>query len=394
VGGNNAFAFAFYQAIRGEEGNIVYSPHSISLALAMTYAGARGETEQQMAETLHYTLPQDRLHPAFNAVDLALASRGSVEGEGDGDTQGFQLDVANTLWCDESYSIAPGFLDLLAQNYGAGVRLVDFAEGDLEHERQIINEWTSEQTNGQITDVLPPDSITEDTRLILANAVYFRADWFHPFSANATHGEPFTLLDGTEVTVQMMRQGWEWGSQLPRYAQGEGYQAVDLPYEGGDVAMLILLPDAGQFTEFEDRLDSALLDTVLGDLSDEYAILVLSMPRFDFESPSLSLVDTLSEMGMPIAFSILDADFLGMIDGQSDDWPPFISDVIHRARIRVDEEGTEAAAVTVVEEGPGAEEGEAPPPPIIVRVDRPFIFTIYDRPTGTILFMGRVVDPR
>jgi serpin B len=312
VGGNNAFAFAFYQAIRGEEGNIVYSPHSISLALAMTYAGARGETEQQMAETLHYTLPQDRLHPAFNAVDLALASRGSVEGEGDGDTQGFQLDVANTLWCDESYSIAPGFLDLLAQNYGAGVRLVDFAEGDLEHERQIINEWTSEQTNGQITDVLPPDSITEDTRLILANAVYFRADWFHPFSANATHGEPFTLLDGTEVTVQMMRQGWEWGSQLPRYAQGEGYQAVDLPYEGGDVAMLILLPDAGQFTEFEDRLDSALLDTVLGDLSDEYAILVLSMPRFDFESPSLSLVDTLSEMGMPIAFSILDADFLWM----------------------------------------------------------------------------------
>jgi serpin B len=385
VDGNNAFAFAFYRAIRGEEGNIVYSPYSISAALAMTYAGARGETEQQMADALHFTLPQDRLHPAFDAVDLALAGRGeTAQGEED-DSQGFQLNIANALWGQQDYPFAPDFLDLLAANYGAGMSLMDFM-GAPEDSRLVINEWVAERTEDRIRDLIPQGAIDSSTRLVLTNAIYFYADWLHPFPAEGTFDSPFTLLDGSQVSVPMMNQS---EAQLLRYMAGEGYQAVEMPYEGNDIAMLILLPDEGQFEAFDAGLDAAQFASIQNGLSDGSMVL-LSMPRFEFETPSISLKDILSDLGMPIAFDT-GADFSGMVEMEGNP-ELYISDVFHKAFIRVDEEGTEAAAATAVVMAEAAM--AIGPEPIIVQVDRPFFFAIVDRPTGTILFMGRVVDPR
>lgn len=383
--GNNAFAFEFYQAIRSEEGNILYSPYSISAALAMTYAGALGETEQQMADTLHFTLPQERLHPAFNVVDLALASRGEMVDDEEDDTQGFQLNTANALWGQQDYPFAVDFLDLLAANYGAGMSLMDFM-GAPEESRQIINDWVAERTEDRIQDLIPQNAINPSTQLVLTNAIYFYADWLFPFPAESTVDDTFTLLDGSAVSAPMMFQS---EPQPIRYTAGEGYQAVEMPYEGNEVAMLIVLPDEGQFEAFEEQLDAGRFASIQNELSDDNAVL-LSMPRFEFETPSISLKDTLIAMGMPIAFGG-GADFSGMVE--MDGNPGLlISDVFHKAFIRVDEEGTEAAAATAVV----MLESAAMPmeEPIIIRIDRPFLFAIVDRPTETILFMGRVVDPR
>ena len=382
--GNTTFAFDLYQALRAGDGNIVYSPYSISAALAMTYAGARGETEQQMADTLHFTLPQDTLHPAFNAVDLALAGRSQAAGgEGD-DLQGFQLNVANALWGQESYPFAADFLDLLALNYGAGMSLMDFQTAP-DDSRQVINNWVAEQTEDRIQDLLPEGSIDSSTRLVLTNAIYFYSDWLYPFPAEGTADAPFTLLDGSEVTVPMMNQG---EPEPLRYGAGEDYQAVEIPYEGNEIAMLILLPNEGQFETFEASLDAARLEAIQSDLS-AGDMIILSMPRFEFATPSISLKDVFIGLGMTIPFSG-DADFSGMVEGGQNPGLA-ISDIFHKAFIRVDEEGTEAAAATAVvmfETAIVADE------PVVVRADRPFIFMIYDRPTGTILFMGRVLDPR
>ncbi|TET81990.1 MAG: serpin family protein, partial [Anaerolineales bacterium] len=178
VVGNTAFAFDLYQTLRGEEGNLFFSPYSISLALAMTYAGARGETEQQMADTLRFTLPQDRLHPAFNMVDLELSSRGEDVDEQLGEA--FRLNIANSIWGQRGYDFLPEFLDVLALNYGAGLRLVDYVEAP-EEARQIVNQWVSDQTEEKIKDLIPQGAIDSLTRLVLANAIYFNAGWFYPF---------------------------------------------------------------------------------------------------------------------------------------------------------------------------------------------------------------------
>jgi serpin B len=383
VDGNRAFALALYDGLRGEPGNIVYSPYSISLALAMAFAGARGETEQQMAETLHYTLPQDRLHPAFDALDLALASREeAARGEG-GEGRAFQLNIANALWGQMDYPFSADYLEVVARNYGSGINLVDFTQAP-EDSRVAINDWVEQETEGLIEDLLPRGSITSDTRLVLTNAIYFYGPWLHPFSENLTQDSSFTLLDGTQVMAPMMYQQTE---RALRYTAGDGYQVVEIPYEGEDVAMLILLPDAGQFEAFESALDESRFAQIVDGLS-SYEQVRLNMPRFEFESPSISLASMLADMGMPVAFSDM-ADFSGMVDMEGN--PQLaISDVVHKAYIRVDEAGTEAAAATGVVVGLTS----AMPDYITVSVDRPFIYAIVDRPTGAILFMGRVVDPR
>lgn len=376
VAGNSAFAFDLYQALREEGGNLFYSPFSISVALAMTYAGAREETERQMAETLHFTLSQDRLHPAFNALDLELASRGeSPAGEEEGR---FQLNIANAIWDQRDYSFLPEFLDVLAINYGAGLSLLDFATAP-EASRIAINEWVSEQTEGKITDLLPPGTITIATRLVLTNAIYFNAAWHYPFDEELTHDGMFNLLDGSQVTVPMMSQTESFG-----YAEGDGYQAVELPYRGRDklsveLSMVIMLPEAGRFEEFESSLDSERVAAILNDL--ESREVDLTMPKFTYDS-RFSLKETLAAMGMPLAFSGA-ADFSGMDGTRS----LFISDVIHKAFVSVDEAGTEAAAATAVVMRLGA-----PEPPVEVTIDRPFIFMILDIETGAILFVGRVVN--
>ena len=241
--GNAAFAFDLYRSVAETEGNLFFSPHSISTALAMAYAGASGDTERQMSETLRFGLPQDDLHPAFNALDLSLVAREPID-----EQEGFRLNIANAIWGQEDYGFLPEFLDTLAVNYGDGVRPVDF-QGDPEGSRARINDWVAETTEERITELIPRDAIDRFTRMVLANAIYFKAGWQHPFKKEATSPGAFHLLDGSEREVPMMRQ-----QASLRYAKGDGYQAVELPYKGGDVAMTVLLPDAGKFRDFEESL--------------------------------------------------------------------------------------------------------------------------------------------
>ncbi|MBN1347463.1 MAG: serpin family protein [Phycisphaerae bacterium] len=375
VAGNTAFALDLYSAISDEGINLFCSPYSISIALAMTYAGARGQTEQQMADTLHFTLPQERLHPAFNALDLALASRG--KGASGADGEGFRLNIANAIWGQKDYAFLEAYLDVLAVDYGAGMHVVDFVTAP-EPARLTINKWVSDRTEGKIKDLIPQGVIDAMTRLVLTNAVYFNAAWKHPFEKSNTKDGTFNLLDGTPVTTSMM-----WQLEDHRYAAGEGYQAVELRYDGDELSMVILLPDAGNFTTFEGSLDGQKLATILAGLS--FRPVNLTLPKFTYES-EFSLGQTLSAMGMVDAFTGA-ADLSG-IDGIVGSL--FIQEVIHKAFVAVDEAGTEAAAATAVIVGLTA----APDPTGAVefKVDRPFIFLIRDIETGGIVFLGRVMS--
>jgi serpin B len=373
VEGNSAFAFELYQALRGEEGNLFYSPYSISLALAMTYAGARGETAQQMANTLNLILEQERLHPAFNWLDAELASRG--EGAQGKDDEGFRLNIVNDIWGQKDYEFLPDFLDVMAENYGAGLRILDFIM-ETENSRLTINEWVSDQTEGRIEDLVPQGAIDAWTRLVLTNAIYFNAAWEDPFDKDMTADGPFYLLDGGQVIVPMMKQTESFG-----YTEGEGYQAVELQYDGGELSMVILLPEAGNFEVFEERLQAQKISDIISSL--QSTRVALTMPQFEFDS-EFGLKDTLAGMGMPIAFSGA-ADFSGMTGNPE----LFISDVLHKAFVAVDEAGTEAAAATAVI----AKLTAAPEQQAEVTIDRPFIFLIRDIETGAILFVGRVMNP-
>jgi len=373
VEGNSAFAFELYQALKGEEGNLFYSPYSISLALAMTYTGARGETAEQMAATLKFMLEQERLHPAFNWLDAELAKRG--EGAEGKDGEGFRLNIVNAIWGQKDYEFLPDFLDVLAENYGAGLRILDFIM-ETEKSRLAINDWVSDQTEGRIEDLIPPGAIGALTRLVLTNAIYFNAAWEYPFDEKMTADGRFYLLDGGQVTVPMMKQTESFG-----YTEGQGYQAVELLYDGGELSMVILLPEDGKFEAFEDGLQAEQVEDIISGL--QLTEVTLTMPRFEFDS-EFSLKDTLPEMGMPIAFSS-SADFSGMNGNRE----LSISDVLHKAFVAVDEAGTEAAAATAVI----MELTAAPEPPVEVTIDRPFIFLIRDIETGAILFVGRVMNP-
>jgi len=373
VEGNSAFAFELYQALKGEEGNLFYSPYSISLALAMTYAGAHGETAEQMADTLQFLLDQDKLHPAFNWLDAELAKRG--EGAEGKDGEGFRLNIVNAIWGQKDYEFLSAFLDILAENYGAGLRILDFIT-ETEQSRLTINDWVSDQTEGRIEDLIPQGAIDEWTRLVLTNAIYFNAAWEYPFDEDITADGLFYLLDGGQITVPMMRQMESFG-----YTEGEGYQAIELLYDGGELSMVILLPEAGEFEVFEEGVQAQQVSDIISDL--QPTEVALTMPKFEFDS-EFSLKDTLAGMGMPIAFSSA-ADFSGMTGNPE----LFISDVVHKAFVAVDEAGTEAAAATAVIMKLTA----VPEPPVEVTIDRPFIFLIRDIETGAILFVGRVLNP-
>jgi serpin B len=378
VEGNNAFAFGMYQAARALDGNLVYSPYSISLAFAMTYAGAREATARQMASTLHYTLPDDRLHPAFNALDLDLARRPDQAANVD-EKDRFQLSIANSLWGQDGWSFLPEYLDLIAANYGAGMRLVDFEQAP-ESARKQINNWVSEQTKKRIQNIIPPGLIDPSTRLVLANAIYFKATWQYEFDANDTADRPFYLLDGSTVSAPMM----EIGRQVQlSYAAGDGWQAVALPYKGGLTEMVIIVPDPGNYEAFESTLTAERYNEIVAALQPE--MVELSMPKFEFET-EYSLKDMLAGMGMTDAFIPDIADFSG-IDGTH---LLYIGEALHKAFIAVDEKGTEAAAATVIL----MMAASLPPQGVILTIDRPFFYAIRDVPTGAILFMGRVLDPR
>uniref|UniRef100_A0A7C4L344 Serpin family protein n=1 Tax=Bellilinea caldifistulae TaxID=360411 RepID=A0A7C4L344_9CHLR len=374
VNGNNAFALDLYQRLAQERGNLFYSPYSISLALAMTYAGARGETEQQMAQTLHFTLPQEQLHPAFNMLDLNL--RPLEQKPASREEQPFQLNIANSLWGQAGFDFLPEFLDLLAENYGAGMYRVDYNEP--EAARQRINRWVEEQTREKIKDLIAEGVLNPLTRLVLVNAIYFKGAWVYPFDEGATREAAFTLLDGSQVTVPMMSL-----AKNLLYLRGPNYQVVRLPYQDSAMGMLVIIPDEGQFEEVEKAISPQLLEEIRTSYS--LTALRLSMPRFKVES-SFNLSQTLAEMGMPAAFEAELADFSGMT-GRKD---LFIADVVHKAYVDVNEKGTEAAAATAVV----MELSAMPMEEVELTIDRPFLFLIEDQQSGTILFAGRIVDPR
>ena len=372
--GNTDFAFDLYKQISSGDENLFYSPYSVSIALAMTYAGARNNTADEMAQALHFTLPSARLHPAFNKLALELESRSKAEGlEPD---QAFQLSVANSLWGQSGFHFEQEFLDALALNYAAGMRLVDYQK-DAEAARLAINDWVSKSTNQKIKDIIPQGALDALARLVLANAVYFKAAWQYPFDPDATQPGPFRLLDGTTVDVPMMRE-----TENRSCMQGDGFRSVELLYTGWQLSMWIILPDEGHFRDVESLLDAGFLDSI------EKALTLkkvhLAMPKFKFEWSS-GVVDGLMALGMRDAFDQERADFSGMTGGRD----LYIKDVLQKAFISVDEKGTEAAAATVVIMRPVSEPSEE----MEVNLDRPFFFLIRDNPTGTILFVGRVTNP-
>ena len=375
--GNTAFALDLYRQLLEDAGddNLFYSPHSIAIALSMTYAGAEGETAEQMAETLHIPLPESQYYAAFNRLDLLLAGRG--EGAEGKDDEGFRLNVVNALWGQQGYAFLSAFLDTLAENYGAGLRTLDF-ESDPEGARRTINAWVSDQTEGRIEDLIPQGVLTALTRLVLTNAIFFNAAWAEPFNEELTEDAPFTLLDGSEISVPMMRKTTQYA-----YAEGEGYQAVALPYDGNELSMLVVLPEAGTLETYESGLSVAGLNEIVDRLQAQSV--ALTMPRFETRS-AFSLVDALEALGMEDAFSQDDADFSGMTEKPE----LYITEVVHEAFVSVDEKGTEAAAATAVVM---TLRSAAPIEPVEMRIDHPFLIFIRDIETGAVLFVGRIVDP-
>jgi serpin B len=369
------FATDLYAILAREDGNIVFSPYSAVVALAMTRAGAAGETLEQMDAVLRATEAGD-LDAGLNAIDQALAQRPGRYQWGDRTVE-LELAMANQLWGQRDFEFHAAFLDRLAAQYGAGMRLVDY-ERAREDARKAINDWVAEQTKGRIPEIIGPGDLTVQTRLVLTNAIYLNAPWEHRFEKDATAPATFTRLDGSTVEAQMMRL-----SEALRYARGDGYQAVELPYVDGSLAMLVIVPDAGEFAAFETGLDAGTIDRVVDSLT--IAQVRLGFPKFEFRLRS-GLKEPLSEMGMPIAFDPDAADFSAMSPAGMD---MFIQDVLHEAFIAVDEDGTEAAAATAVIAGITSMPGEI----VDLDVDRPFIFLIRDNETGAILFLGRVLDP-
>jgi serpin B len=372
VAGNTAFALELYAKLRGQEGNLFVSPQSISTALAMTYAGARGETAREMAHVLHFTLPAERLHPAFAALQAALKPEDP--------NAGFRLDMANALWGQKGENFQADFLELTQKHYGAGFRQVDFV-GATEQARLAINAWVEEQTQKKITNLLHPGDLDpRETALVLTNAVYLKADWAEPFEPRVTHDGPFHVSRAQDATVPMMMRTGRYAA-----AFGDAVDVLEMPYKGGRFALVILLPkQVDGLAALEQSLTPASLAQRLERLQPERV--ALSLPRFKTEA-RCELVETLKALGMGTAFTG-DADFSGM-NGKRD---LCIAKVIHQTFVAVDEAGTEAAAATAVTMARAT--GAPTAVPKRFEADHPFIYLIRDRQTGAILFLGRLVNPK
>jgi serpin B len=330
-----------------------------------------------MLDALQLSLPEEDVHPAFNALILAIEeAQGKMIDDVDGNP--FQLNIANSIWGQADFEFKQPFLDTLAQHYGAGLFAVDY-KNNPESARLAINDWVADETAQKIEHLIPAGAIDSLTRLVLANAIYFKGSWLNPFNESMTTEAPFYTLDGSEITVDMMKL---YGENF-FYGQGENYQAINLPYLSSDFVMTLLVPDAGAFQEFEAELTTEGLAEILTSL--DYTRLDLEMPKFDFES-YINANDPLIALGMGDAFDPIAADFSGITDEED----LMITDVLHKATITVDEEGTEAAAATAVIIGVTS---AMPEDPISLVIDRPFMFLIRHQPTNTILFMGRVLQP-
>jgi serpin B len=381
VAGNTGFAFALYHGLSTADGgnttgNLFYSPYSVSLALAMTYAGANGATASQMATALEFGSLGADLAPAFDKLDLAIEAKPTGATGADGAP--FALNLADSLWGDERVSFAQPFVNTLAADYGASLRTVDFVDQPTQAEA-AINAWVAGETNDKIPTLLGPGAVDSSTELVIVNAVYFNASWATPFDKSSTQTGKFTRADGSTVQTPMMSSA----NVATTYFKGSNYQAVELPYSGNTTSMVVVLPDDGAYAAVEKGLSGAFYDGVTAGLS--FAEGSVTMPRFDIHGGSVNLAPELTSLGMTDAFNPKKADFTKMIPAGG----AYISFVIHQAFVDVDESGTEAAAATAVGIGTAAEEGT----PFSVVLDRPFFFFIRDIASKTILFVGREGDP-
>ncbi|MBN1805663.1 MAG: serpin family protein [Sedimentisphaerales bacterium] len=383
VTGNNEFAFALYSKLSGEEGNLFFSPYSISTALAMTYCGARGRTESQMSAVLHYpffakpgpetssTLVPDR--QKFASVFGGIISDLNERGE----KGGYELRVANALWGQKNYGFLEEYLGLIERNYDGRLNEVDFVRA-AETARKTINKWVEKKTNNKIKDLIAKGVLDSMTRLVLTNAIYFKGNWARQFEKEKTEEAPFTLADGKKVDAAMMNQKAEFG-----YMETSSFQVLELPYVDDDLSMIIFLPkEYDGLSEFEKTITVENISKWLSKLRKRETI--VSVPKFKMTS-HFSLASVLESMGMTDAFSGT-ADFSG-INGQRN---LFISAVIHKAYVDVNEEGTEAAAATAVTMKLTSIGPSRTP---VFRADHPFMFLIRDNHSGSILFIGRVMNP-
>lgn len=366
---NQAFAFDMYRELAADGGNLFFSPYSVSSALAMACAGARGETAQELESALHFSLGQAQLHPVFNATAYALARRAEDVQSGDG----FRLSLVNQAWGQKGHRFLDSYLDVLAQHYGAGLFLLDF--GAAERARGTINGWVADQTERRIQDLLPAGAIDGGVVLVLTNAIYFKASWLTPFAASETSPAAFHAEAG-ERTLDMMHLSLE-----AQYAEQDGYRLLRLPYASPDVSMLLLLPPEGQLTAATGALDAQRFAALRGALS-SYSV-TLSLPRWQLES-GRRLREPLQALGVHAAFAAGQADFSGMDGGRG----LYVDEVYHKAFIAVDEQGTEAAAATAV-----VTKHLSLMPSVKLAFDRPFVFAVMDEPTGQLLFLGQLADP-
>lgn len=370
VKGNNAFALDLYAQLKNEEGNLFLSPYSISTALAMTFAGARENTERQMADVLYFTLGQRRLHSTFSSLETQLK---------DYVKEAIELNIANALWLQTGYNFLKDFLELTEEHYDAGLNHVDFAK-DSEAARKKINIWVEQKTNDRIQKLIKPGMINTLTRLVLTNAIYFKGEWANQFEEELTQENPFYITPETTVDVLMMNQEDRF-----KYFESDELQVLEVPYKGDDLSMVILLPiKKDGLTELEDSVNTDRLQEWMNVLA--WRQVTVFFPKFTMTC-EFKLGSALADMGMPIAFTG-EADFSGMT-GEKD---LFISEVVHKAFVDVSEEGTEAAAATaviMVEEVTYIQ----PVRLAVFRADHPFLFMIRDNHSGSILFIGRVVDP-
>ncbi|MCX6901486.1 MAG: serpin family protein [Verrucomicrobia bacterium] len=368
--GNTAFACELYAKLKSTAGdaNVFFSPYSISTALAMTSAGARGETDAQMVKALHFEPDQAKRHAAFCAMEAnlnAVQKKGQVK-----------LSVANSLWPQKDFTLLESFLGLIREHYGASLTPLDFRAS--ERARKTINTWVESKTNQKIKDLIPGGALNAATRLVLVNAIYFKGSWTSPFKADATKEAPFRLTSGQTVQAPLMFQKKHFG-----YGENEEMQMLELPYAGDDLSMLVLLPrKADGLATLESSLSAANLSKWTAAMWSPDVKVYL--PKFKMTC-RFGLNDTLRAMGMSDAFDPGKADFSGM-DGNRD---LFISAALHKAFVEVNEEGTEAAAATGIMMRATA----LPRPPIEFRADHPFIFLIREKNTGSILFLGRVTNP-
>lgn len=370
---NAAFAQRLYGRLAADPGNLFFSPASLSIALSMTQAGARGETAAQMAKTLELTLAPEVLHPAMGALqsELTATRPGAPE-----------LRIANRLWAQAGMPIEPDFQEITGQHYGAGLELVPFTSAP-EKARSQINRWVEEKTNNKVKDLMPAGSVDANTRLVLTNAIYFKGKWATPFDKRSTKSEPFTIRPGTSPAVPMMRATLRAG-----LGQTEDASVLQLAYGSPSpdrfLAMVVILPkEVDGLPTVESRLAAGQLKAYLDVV--QPAQVDVALPRFKITWET-ELSKQLAAMGMPLPFDPTRADFSGI----SKAVPLYVSGVYHKAFVDVNEEGTEAAAAT----GVGMRTRSMTAPPAVFRADHPFVFLIRDVATGAVLFMGRVVDPR